>query len=144
VADVLHANEFRLSYGECDPAGIVYYATYYPWMERTHTEWTFLRGVRSDHMAANWGVSTVSRASGCEYFAPAKLFDPLRCEMRLGRLGQTSFTMRYDFVRTTDDTLMCVGTMTLVFVGDDVRPRPVPEPMRELLLSAGPAAGLER
>lgn len=143
MADVLHVSEFRLSYGECDPAGIVYYATYYPWMERTHTEWTFLRGVRSDEMAANWGVSTVSRASGCDYLAPALLYDPLRCEMRLGRLGETSFTTRYDFRRLTDDVVTCVGRMTLVFVGPDVRPRPVPEPMRELLLSAGPPVGLD-
>ena len=54
MADVLHALEFRLAYSECDPAGIVYYATYYPWMERTNTEWLFVSGARPDLMTARW------------------------------------------------------------------------------------------
>ena len=41
---VLHEIEFRLSYGDCDPAGIVYFAAYYPWFDRTYNEWAFLGG----------------------------------------------------------------------------------------------------
>ena len=34
---VLHEVPFMLAYGDCDPAGIVYYATYYRWFERVYT-----------------------------------------------------------------------------------------------------------
>jgi YbgC/YbaW family acyl-CoA thioester hydrolase len=141
MADVLHAQEFRLAYSECDPAGIVYYATYYPWMERTHTEWTFLNDAPTNRHQEMWGASAVARASSCEYLRAAKLFDPLRCEMRLTGLGRTSFQLRFDFLRLTDGALMCEGQITLVFVDGSGRAAPVPEPMRALLLSAGEPLG---
>lgn len=142
MGEVLHFNEFRLSYGECDPAGIVYYAAYYPWMERTHNEWTYVSGIRSDRMRERWGTSTVSRASACLYERTAYLFDSMRCDMRLGDLGTTSFTMRFDFRRLDDDVVTCIGKLTLVFVDDEGRPTAVPEPMREHLLSRGEPTGM--
>ncbi len=36
--------DFRLAYSECDPAGIVYYAAYYPWFERIYNEWALENG----------------------------------------------------------------------------------------------------
>ncbi|HEY8340743.1 MAG TPA: thioesterase family protein [Egibacteraceae bacterium] len=143
MADVLHAKELRLSYGECDPAGIVYYTTYYEWMERVHTEWAYLAGVRSDQQAERWGVSIVSRASSAEYLTSPRLHDLLRCEMRLDRLGTTSYTVRCDFRRLADDALVCVSRLTLVFIDADGRPQPVPEPMRALLQGGAVAGGGE-
>jgi acyl-CoA thioester hydrolase len=137
VAGILHQLEFRLSYGECDPAGIVYFGAYHPWMERTHSEWHFDRDIRSDEMLDRYGVSTVSRHSSVTYEHPARLYDPIRVEMRTGRIGETSYTSRFDFVRRSDDRLLAVGTMTLVFIDADMCPVRVPDWMREHLLSAG-------
>jgi YbgC/YbaW family acyl-CoA thioester hydrolase len=139
VADALQEMEFRLAYSECDPAGIVYYAAYYPWMERVHSEWCFRRGIRTDEMRDRWGVTTVARASGCEYLRPPRVFDPIHVAMRLDRLGRTSLTWRFDFTRTSDEVALCVGRFTLVVVdGDHGRPAPLPGELRELALSAGP------
>lgn len=129
----LHALDFRLAYSECDPAGIVYYASYHPWMERTHTEWSYLRGVRTDRMLETWGATTVARHAGVTYQRPALLFDPISCAMRLDRIGATSFTLRFDFTHREDGGTLAVGTMTLVFVDRDHRATAVPTPMRELL-----------
>jgi acyl-CoA thioester hydrolase len=137
MGDVLHHLDFRLSYGECDPAGIIYFGAYHPWMERTHTDWHFLRGIRNDQQFDRYGVSTVSRHSSVTYEHPARLFDPIRVEMRCGQIGTTSYTNRFDFRHRDDDRLLAVGTMTLVFVDRDLRPTPVPDWMREHLLSAG-------
>lgn len=129
----LHELGFRLMYGECDPAGIVYYAAYHPWMERSYNEWAYERGVRTDRMFDTWGATTVSRHAGVTYERPALLFDPITCAMHLDRLGSTSFTTRFDFTHAEDGGTLAVGTMTLVFVDGDRRPTPVPEPMRKLL-----------
>ena len=116
MGDVLHALEFRLAYSECDPAGIVYYATYYPWMERTNTEWLYVSDARPDEMTARWGASPVARASSCTYHRPARVFDPIRCEMRLENLGSSSLTLRFDFVHRDDEALLCEGRITLVTI----------------------------
>lgn len=136
---VLHRLEYRLSYGDCDPAGIVYYAAYYPWMERVYNEWCYLQGIGSDRMADLWGCYTNSRASGCEYRKPGQLFDLLGCEMHLDRIGTTSYTVGFDQIRQADGVVIAAGFMTLVFMNEQRRPVPVPEQMRDKLLQAGPA-----
>jgi acyl-CoA thioester hydrolase len=124
----LHKLDFRLSYGDCDPAGIVYYAAYYQWFERVFNEWTFLNGFPPDKMRELWGAAHVSRASGCEYLIPGRLFDPFTCTMRLSHVGTTSFSMRFDVVNRDDAKTYAVGTMWFVFVDEQFPPRPVAVP----------------
>lgn len=133
--DVLQSMEFRLAYCDCDPAGIIYYGAYYPWMERTYNEWCYQQEIRTDQMIDRWGVTSVARASGCEYLKAPTIFDPMKVEMRLGRIGDTSFTWSFDFTRTSDDTLVCVGTFTIVMVDPHKREAvPIPTEFRKIAL----------
>jgi acyl-CoA thioester hydrolase len=125
MTDILHRGRFRLSYGECDPVGIVYYAAYYPWMERVHTEWVIKSGLTQDENRRRWGVLTVCRASSCEYLSPGKLFDKLTITMRLGNLGGSSYTMVFDISNRSE--AVARGTMTLVCVDDSGRPVTIPD-----------------
>jgi acyl-CoA thioester hydrolase len=130
----LHRVTFRLSYGDCDPAGIVYYANYQRWMERAHTEWWFLNGLRFDELPSRLGVAVVTRASSAEYERTITLFDEVECRLYASRLGRTSFTMRADFIRE-DETRASTASLTLVCVDPSApeKPVPVPAPMRRLL-----------
>src|SRR5699024_10863553 len=56
----LHSLEFRISYADTDPAGILYFATWFPWMERVQTEWYLLRGLRLDTLQERFGFATVT------------------------------------------------------------------------------------
>ena len=40
----------------------MHYANYQRWMERAHTEWWFLRGLRFDELPSRLGVAVVTRA----------------------------------------------------------------------------------
>lgn len=136
----LHRVTFRLSYGDCDPAGIVYYANYQRWMERTHTEWWYLRGLRFDDLPSRLGVAVVTRAASAEYERTTTLFDLVESRLYADRLGRTSFTMRCDFFREDGDRA-CTATLTLVCVDPETPTKAVqvPDPMRTLLLDAGAA-----
>jgi acyl-CoA thioester hydrolase len=133
VNSALHTAEFRLSYGDCDPAGIVYYASYYRWMEHVHTEWWFLRGLRLDELSQTCGVSIVTRAASTEYLWPLKLFDLVTCRMSTARIGRSSFTMAFSFLTEEDERAACHAEMTLVCIDPDGNPAKVPGKMRELL-----------
>jgi acyl-CoA thioester hydrolase len=141
---VLHELEFRLAYADCDPAGIVYYAAYYPWFERTYNEWAFLGGFPPSRMHELWGATHVTVASNCTYIVPGRLHEPFTTRMRLGRLGTTSFTMTFSIDHRETDVTYAEGAMTYVFVDranldDDVRPRPAPVPagLKQVLTAAG-------
>ena len=45
----------RLSYADCDPAGIIYYASWFVVMERQLSAWFFAAGFRFDTMLAEVG-----------------------------------------------------------------------------------------
>jgi len=137
LSPVLHSMGFRLSYGDCDPAGIVYFAAYYQWMERVYNEWTYLGGIQPGKMREIWNTTHISRASGCEYFVPGMLFDAITCEMRVASVGTTSLTMAFDFIRTPDTTRLAQGHIVFVFVDDDIRPVAVPEEFKSVLRAAG-------
>lgn len=131
----LYCLDLRLTFADCDPIGIVYFAAYYPWMERTYAEWTIHAGVPGDRNEQQFdGVHTVIRASGCDYFAAGKLYDPLRCELRCEHRGRTSFRLGFDFVHRDDGTRLAHGFMHFVCVGPDDRPVAIP---RELAAALG-------
>lgn len=140
---VLHEIDFRLSYGDCDPAGIVYFAAYYPWFERTYNEWAFLSGFPPGRMAELWGATHVSVASSCRYHVPGRLHDPLTCRMRPIRIGNTSFSIHLSIVHRETGATMAEGAMDFVFVTGDLdadeppRPTPVPRGLRDALAAAG-------
>lgn len=136
---ILYGMDFRLSYGECDPAGIVYYATYYPWMERVYNEWAYLGGFATDELRQMWGATHISIASGCEYRIPGKLFDPLSCRMSLRHVGKTSYSMQFDFVHRENEKTYATGHIVFVFIDDADPPNPVPLPdgLKQILRDAG-------
>lgn len=127
--------QFRLTYADCDPAQVVYYAAYYPWFERTSTEWWYSNHIWIDKLAESHGVALLSRASGCEYLATTRVYDQLVCRMSIGRIGETSMTLDFDMVRRDDDVLVASGFITLVTITPGAGPAPIPAGLRALLAS---------
>ena len=103
---------FRLSYGDCDTVGIAYFAIYYPWMERAYSGWLYDHGLRSGELVESLGVLTVGVHSECTYQRMVRVFDELTVRLVLDRVGTTSYTVGFDFVR--DGEIVTHGAMTFV------------------------------
>ena len=127
----LHTLEFRLAFGECDPAGIVYYATYLEWAERVHGEWWFLQGRPIGDPVV--GPPFVVRHVSCDYQAAPRPNDLLRVSMSLERIGDTSFTLSFRFSMIATGATAGELWLTAVFVDDDMAPCAVPDDARALL-----------
>jgi acyl-CoA thioester hydrolase len=112
----LHQLEFRLSYADTDPAGILYYAAWFPWMERMQSEWFWLNGLRQDRLATTHGFWTVTCHTECDYLVPVGLFDHIRAELRIGRIGSGSFDMEHEFHRVGDGGEELVGRARITVV----------------------------
>lgn len=134
-APLLHSHTIRLGYADTDPAGILYYAAWFPMMERLTSEFFFLKGLRQDTLSERFGWWTVSRSTTCEYLAAAKLFDPVRIELRVGHIGTTSFQFAFHMIRTTDDVLVARAANTLVTVSPEQERVELPADLRALLTS---------
>lgn len=127
---VLHSHTVRLSYADTDPAGILYYAAWFPKMEALQSEFLYLQGLRQDTLKDRFGWWTVSRATECEYLAAARLFDLIRIDLRVGRIGASSFRFEFEMRRVDDGVLVARAANTVVTVSPDQSTVRIPADLR--------------
>lgn len=130
---VLHTHVIRLSYGDTDPAGILYYASWFPKMEALQSDFMYQQNLRQDTLKDDLGWWMVTRATECEYLAAASLYDEIRIELRVGSIGTSSFTFAFEMWRVTDDVLVARASITIVAVSPDQRTVRMPGSLRETL-----------
>jgi YbgC/YbaW family acyl-CoA thioester hydrolase len=106
------ARRFQLSreveWGDCDGAGIIYYPTYFRWMDAA--TWALVRAVGFDAnrmRTENRAMSLVT--AECQFLIAAWHGD--RCEVVscIDQFGRTSFVVAHEIVRA-DGTLLAKGT----------------------------------
>jgi acyl-CoA thioester hydrolase len=135
-APVVAARRVRLTYADTDAAGILYYAAWFPWMERVNVEWAYGHGFRIDRMMSELGASPVTRSTTCEYVATATVYDEIDVEMRVDHVGDRSYRYGYTMTRVGDGVVVARSSLTLVCVGADGRPTAIPAALRSVLLGA--------
>jgi|SRR5882672_3095456 len=103
----------QVHWGDCDPAGIIFYPTYFRWMDAA--TWAFMESVgydakrmQSEHLAMPLVSAT------CDFLAPAKQGDRCEVRSRITRFGGKSFALTHDVVRS-DGTALAKGTETRVW-----------------------------
>lgn len=129
----IHHLDMRLTYADCDPAQILYFATWFPWMERVPTEWMFLNDLRQDTLQERFGFRTVTRSADCEYLVPAVLFDQIRISLAVTAIGRSSFSWGLRMVRVADGALVARGRISLVTLDNEGVPVTIPAPLRPAL-----------
>lgn len=101
-------------WGECDPAGVVFYPRFFDWMD-----------VVADHLHTLIGIKRVGRAfsrglplvgASADYLAPAFAEDELDIAAYVTALGRTSISLRHEFVRRSDGVLLARGKERRVLV----------------------------
>lgn len=129
----VHSEDHRLSYADCDPAGIVYFATWFPLMERVHTGWWLERGYRFDTLEQSHGSVPVTRHAECSYTAFTRLFDVVRCSMRIEGVGRTSYQLGFHFIHVAGGHEVAYGRLGMVNVAPGTGPVPLPDALSAVL-----------
>jgi YbgC/YbaW family acyl-CoA thioester hydrolase len=127
----------QVHWGDCDPAGIIFYPTYFRWMDAA--TWALVaaagfgtRRMRSEHLA----MPLVS--ADCQFLHPAEQGDRCEVRSRVARFGGSSFVVEHEIVRA-DGTALARGTETRVWgrhvdgPGSRLKGERVPEELRARL-----------
>jgi 4-hydroxybenzoyl-CoA thioesterase len=122
-------------WGDCDPAGIIFYPTYFRWMDAA--TWAFMGSVgygpkrmREEHLA----MPLVG--ADCQFHAPAQHGDRCEVRSRIARFGGKSFVVEHDVVRS-DGTALARGRETRVWgrhvdgPGTRMRGETIPEELKQ-------------
>jgi 4-hydroxybenzoyl-CoA thioesterase len=126
----------QLQWGDCDPAGIIFYPTYFRWFDAA--TWNFFAAVgyhakrmRAEHLA----MPLV--AADCQFRHPAEQQDRAEVRSRIARWGGKSFVVRHEVVRE-DGVLLAEGTETRVWgryengPGSPLKGQPIDEDLKAL------------
>jgi 4-hydroxybenzoyl-CoA thioesterase len=127
----------QLQWGDCDPAGIIFYPTYFRWIDAATWHLFAEAGYHAKRMKAE-GRSMPLVAASCEFKHPAEQED--RCEVRshISRWGGKSFVVSHDVVRLADSLLLAQGSETRVWgryengPGTPLRGQPIDDALKAL------------
>jgi 4-hydroxybenzoyl-CoA thioesterase len=103
----------QVHWGDCDPAGMIFYPTYFRWVDAA--SWALFE-------TAGYGPQWMKRehiamplvSAQCEFLAPAVQGDRCEVRSRIGRFGGKSFTVEHDIVRS-DGTALAKAQETRVW-----------------------------
>jgi acyl-CoA thioester hydrolase len=109
------SNEFayrhRLSvrFRDCDAMGHVNHAVYFTYLEQCRlTYWRELTGTASPHTRV-----IIARAE-CDYRSPAHFGDELEVRLSIEAIGQSSFTLTYEIVKSGSEQPVANGRTVMV------------------------------
>ena len=123
----------RVYYEDTDAGGVVYYANYLKFMERSRTEWLRSLGFEQDALMRDEGVMFVVKHAEADYLRPARFNDSLIVSSQLSGMGRANMIIRHE-IRGTDEQLLCTGMVKIVCLGvQDFRPKPIPQPIFQIM-----------
>lgn len=132
---VVGAFPCEVQWGDCDPAGIIFYPTYFRWIDAA--TWALFASVGYDAkwMRANHMAMPLVSAE-CQFLFPAQQGDRCEVRSRIERFGGKSFTVAHDVVRT-DGTALAQAKETRVWgrhaagPGSPMKGEAIPEELKQ-------------
>ncbi len=120
----------RISFADCDPAGIVFHPRYLEMINAVIEEWfaeALGKSFAELHMTERRGVPTVQIST--EFPAPGRIGDELTFKLEVRKLGNSSIRLAIDGAR--DGELLVKSRLTLVYMDlDSAHSRPLPDHLR--------------
>ena len=120
----------RIEWGECDPAGIVFYPRYFEMVTATVEEWFAQRlGVPFETLHGPLGAAVPTVSMTVEFNAPSRLGDVLEFRLRPARIGRSSVGLSIAAYCGAEKRLSMESTLVFTRAGAS-KPDSWPEDLR--------------
>ena len=110
---------FSIAYADTDAGGIVYHGRYIEIAERARME--MMRGV--DIPDSDGGF--VVRELSIKYMRPLRVADSITVDTEIINVGGASMDLQQKFVH--DGTICAIMSITVVYIGSDMRAKRIPD-----------------
>ena len=124
----------RVSYGETDAMGVVYYAEYFHLFERARGEYIRRCGM-SYAQVEKKGLFLPVREAQCRYRSPARYDDTVLVRAAISQWGRASLRYVYEIWNEDKTTLLVTGMTQHAVTDRESRPVPVPDWLRALVVA---------
>ena len=103
-----------LAWGDCDPAGIIFYPNYYRWMDAATWALVAQGGYSAARMRGEHLTMPLVN-SQCAFTSSPQFGDEIEIRSQVSRWGRSSFTLTHDFVLAGDGRTLARGTESRVW-----------------------------
>jgi 4-hydroxybenzoyl-CoA thioesterase len=108
----------RIEWGDCDPAGIVYFPRYFEYFDQCTAGLFEAVGYRKPDLLAAFDIAGIPLVDARANFrAPSKFGDDVRIQTSIPEWGRSSFKVHHRLMK--DDALAVEGFETRVWAGRD-------------------------
>ena len=121
-------------FGECDPAGVVYYPVFFNWFHETMEAW-FESGLHEPYAKVIQTFGFPAKKISAEFHRPCKMGEALTIELTVAELGRSSLRLAI-VVKGVDGKSKATGDVLCVCIGVaagefQFRSHPIPEELRQ-------------
>ena len=121
-------------FGECDPAGVVYYPVFFNWFHEAMEAW-FEEGLGTPYAEATRSVGFPARSTEAGFHSPCRMGERLTVLLSLSRLGRSSMRLELR-IEGDDGGLRATGSVSCVCIGVEpdgfrFKSQAIPETLRE-------------
>jgi 4-hydroxybenzoyl-CoA thioesterase len=127
-----------LAWGECDPAGIIFYPNYYRFMDAATWDMFAVAGYPAARMRAeHFSLPLVD--SSCKFMSSPLFGDEIEIRSQVSKWGRSSMSLTHDFVMAKDGRLLARGSESRVWCryeagpGSPLKSVPIPDEVRAAL-----------
>ena len=130
--------EITVEWGDCDPAGIVYYPSYFRWFDQATYRLFLAAGLKRDDVSSGqWKEGTPLVRAECSFRRPSQHGEKLMIESQVARFGGSSFSISHIF-RDAAGEVAAEGSETRIWARKDGDARslksvPIPDEVRRRL-----------
>jgi YbgC/YbaW family acyl-CoA thioester hydrolase len=131
-------HQVTVEWGDCDPAGIVYYPAYFRWSDQATYRLFLAAGLKRDDLSSGqWTEGTPLVAAECAFRIPSQQGEKLVVESHVSRFGRSSFTVTH-VIRNEAGDIAAEGSETRIWArkeGDarSLKAVPIPEDVKKKL-----------
>lgn len=121
-----HIFNFTVAYADTDASGIMYHARYIEVAERARSNWS------KDIVIPDGDMGFVVRELSVKYMSPLVLGDDFIIETKPIKIGSASMSIEQKFVK--DDKICAIMNITIAYIGNNMRPKAMPESIVKMLI----------
>lgn len=139
---LINRRNFRVEWGQCDPANIVFYPQYLMWCDACTSSLFERIGLPAIELYAKYGVVGVPLVDvHIRFFVPSSYGDEIVAESGVSRWGRSSMTIQHRLLKHGALAVECFETRVWAALVPDqpgkIHGVPIPEEIKEFLSKAG-------
>lgn len=132
-----HTSKVEIQFGDCDPAGIVYYPNYFRFFDNaTAGLLSAALGMHKRNWLAHYGIAGIPMVdTGARFIRPSAFGDIVEIRSEITELGRSSFSVKHTLFKDGEVAIEAHEKRVWVVRAEEggIRSAPLPDDVRRVL-----------